>query len=100
MARYKFEIKKNEISETEINETKNFKKFMHRYNSAVEPLWRKMLFRRKQSRFWISIVLIFVVSLLIIEESDKHAARQIQTDTNIDLVPRQVILQTDSIKTE
>lgn len=75
MARYRFHIKSNEVSEQEITKNKDFKKLRHRYDNAVKPLYKRRLTNRKNRPLWIMFVLLFAVTLVIYEE---QAPRHIQ----------------------
>ena len=89
MARYKFHIKTQEISDVEINQTKDFKRLRHSYDNAVKPMFKIRLFDKRNQRFWISIMLIFVVIFLISEEYNKPKAEKIQYH-NIELSIRPI----------
>lgn len=65
MPRYKFHIEKEALPEEEIQETRDFRKLVFRYQKSTRPLFRYPLFRYRNRRFWMGLFLILLVMYLI-----------------------------------
>ncbi len=77
MAAYKFHIKKTEVSDAEINQTKDFKRLKHSYDNAVKPMFKIRLFDRRNKGIWIALTLIFLVIFLLTEDANQTEAHKI-----------------------
>lgn len=65
MPRYKFHIEKETLPEEEIQETKDFRKLVYRYQKGTRPLFRFPLFRYRNRRFWMGLFLVLLIAYLI-----------------------------------
>ncbi len=66
MTNYKFDISNNKPSEEEIEKKKDFKRLKHRYSEVTKPQHKTKLYKYKNRRVFLALMLILVVLFLIV----------------------------------
>jgi len=72
-----FNIDKPDLPDEQINKHKDFKKLMHKYQTATKPLYKTPLYRYKNKRVFIIILLILLIMFIIIEVMEKKGEQPI-----------------------
>ena len=96
MSKYKFNIKKTEISETEINKHKDFKILKGKYNSAVKPLYKIRLYNIRNKKMLLPVLIISLLTFIIIPETNNKAL-SVKKHKEIILKVPKVFSEKDSI---
>lgn len=66
MPKYKFNIEEKPLTDQEIEKNKDFSKVVFRYQKGTRPLYKYPLYRFKNRKVWMIIILILLVAYLII----------------------------------
>ena len=72
MTDLKFNIDKPDLPDDQINKHKDFKKLMYNYQLATKPLYKTPLYKLKNNKIFIIILLVLLVMFIIVEIMDRE----------------------------
>lgn len=69
--KYIIDNKPDDLTDEEINSTKDFKKLTYRYQKATNPLYKTPLYKYKYRKIFMAILLIALIIWVLILMTEK-----------------------------
>jgi len=74
MKKYRLDKEHEELSDKDVLKYKDFGKLVYSYQIATKPLYKKPLY--KDPKMFIALVIIILLAIWVVEESDKEKDQQ------------------------